>query len=327
MRRITSWLAVSALTVGGLAFVASTHAADPAAPNETGRVGTPTDTTGTVRTDTNTNTGTVRTDTQTTEVRRNDNGNNPSAAAPDADDIRKTVAKVTEDAVTKGDFHKLTKNFVDADYDRIKNFKASDNFAQLDGRIDQFNKDWKAKYNEDFSFSSHRNDVLNDSFARITQGEIGEARTAGGKEMPSAEPQNVKGGTPQDLKKSGVSQPDANSNKTFGGETNREPGRNVASFIIKGEAQASAKVQPGQTPAVSANMEANKEMAVPLIHQLPDTWKIDVPDNIDGQKLHDSLLKHLTMVDENRANWPADKNEAYREVTRHVMMAVMDSGT
>jgi hypothetical protein len=315
MRRITSWLAVSTLTIGGFAFVPRSFAADPVAPNETGRVGTPTDT----------GTGTVRTDTQTTEVRKIDNGNNPAAAAPDADDIRKTMAKVSEDAVTKGDFHKLTKNLVDADYDRVKNFKPADDFATLNGRIDQFNKDWKAKYNEDFGFSSHRNDVLNDSFARIVQGEIGEARTAGGKEVPSAEPQNVKGGTPQDLKKSGVNQPDANSSKTFGGETKREPGRNIATVVIKGFAKAEAKAEPGQP--MTAKMEAQKELAIPMIHELPDTWKIDIPDNIGGQQLYDNLLKHLTMVDEDRANWPADKNEAYREVTRHVMMALMESGS
>ena len=313
MRRITSWLAVSALTIGGFTFVPRTFAADPVAPNDTGRVGTPTDT----------GTGTVRTDTQTTEIRKNDNGNNPSAAAPDADDIRKTVAKVTEDAVTKGDFHKLTKNFVDADYDRVKNFKASDNFAQLDGRIDQFNKDWKAKYNEDFGFSSHRNDVLNDSFAQITQGEIGEARTAAGKEVPSNTPQNVKGGTPTDLEKSGVNQTDANSDKTFGGRTKREAGRNIATFTIKGFAQAQAKVEPGQP--MTAKMETQKDLAVPMIHELPDTWKIDLPDSVGGQQLHDNLLKHLTMVDEDRANWPADKNEAYRTVARHVMMAIMET--
>jgi len=315
MRRITSWLAVSALTIGGFAFVPRTFAADPVAPNETGRVGTPTDT----------GTGTVRTDTQTTEVRKIDNGNNPAAAAPDADDIRKTMAKVSEDAVTKGDFHKLTKNLVDADYDRVKNFKPADDFATLNGRIDQFNKDWKAKYNEDFGFSSQRNDVLNDSFARIVQGEIGEARTAGGKEVPSAEPQNVKGGTPQDLKKSGVNQPDANSSKTFGGDTNREAGRNVATVIIKGFAKAEAKVEPGQP--MTAKMEAQKELAIPMIHQLPDSWKIDIPDNVGGQQLYDNLLKHLTMVDEDRANWPADKNEAYRAVTRHIMQAMMEGGT
>jgi hypothetical protein len=306
MRRITSWLAVSALTIGGFAFVPRTQAADPVAPADTG-------------------TGTVRTDTQTTEVRKIDNGNNPAVSAPDADDIRKTMAKVTEDAVAKGDFHKLTKNLVDADYDRVKNFKPADNFAQLDGRIDQFRKDWKAKYNEDFSFASKRIDVLNDQFAQIVQGEIGEARTAGGKEVPSAEPQNVKGGTPNDLEKSGVNQPDANSSKTFGGETKREPGRNIATVIIKGFAKAEAKIEPGQP--MTAKMEAQKELAIPMIHELPDTWKIDISDSVGGQQLYDNLLKHITMVDEDRANWPADKNEAYREVTRHIMQAMTEGGT
>lgn len=290
-RRLTSLLAGSSLAIGAFAF--TTRAADPAPNDTSGRVGD------TSRIDTN-------------------------AKAPDADDIRKTVAKVTEEAVTKGDFYKLSKNFVDADYDRVKNYKSADNFAKLDGRIDQFNKDWKAKYNENFDYTSARNDVLNDQFAQITQGEIGEARTAAGKEMPSAEPQNVKGGSAADLQKSGVATPDANSNKTFGGETKREPGRNIASFIIKLAVQTSANMPAGQP--VSVDMNAQKELAIPMIHELPDTWKIDVPDNIDGQKLHDSLLKHLTMVDEDRANWPADKNEAYREVTRQVMMAVMESG-
>jgi len=313
MRRITSLLAASTMTIGGIAFMSQARGADPVNPTD-----------GTV-----TRTETQTTDTRTTDANAktaNTNGNNPSAQAPDADDIRKTIAKVTEDAFTKGDFHKLTKNFVDADYNRVKDFKASDNFAKLDGRIEQFRKDWKSKYNEDFGFTKDRTSVLNDSFARITQGEIGEARTASGKEMPSAEPQNVKGGTPEDLQKSGVNQPDANSSKTFGGETKREPGRNIASFIIHGQMKASAAVEPGQNPPVSANMEANKEMPIPMIHELPDSWKIDIPDNIDGQKLHDNLLKHMTMFDEDRANWPADKNDAYREATRHVMEALMESG-
>jgi len=310
MRRYTSWLTASALTIGGLCFIPGTRAADPVAPAPDA-------------------TGTVRTDTRTTEVRTVDRGNNPAAAAPDADDIRKTIAWVAETAVTKGDFDKLNNRFVKADEERIEKFKPADGGAKLDGRIDQFNKDWKAKYNEDFNFSrSSRNDVLNDQFARIVQGEIGEARTAGNKEVPSAEPQNVKGGTPQDLKKSGVNQPDANSNKTGGGDTNRDPGRNIATAIIPAAAMASAKIQPGQAPAVTGKMEAHqKELAIPFIHELPDTWKIDVPDNIDGQKLYDNLVKHLTMVDEDRANWPADKNEAYRTVTRHMLEALFDTGS
>jgi hypothetical protein len=321
MRRYNSWLAISTLAIGG-AFVTQIRAVDPVPPSDSGRVGTTPD--AAIRTDANG--ATIRTDTKTTEIRTGDRGNAPAVAAPDADDIRKTLAWVTETAVTKGDFDKLQKRFIDADADRLKKFKSADNFAQLDGRIEQFQKDWKAKYNEDFKFERTRGDVLNDQFAKIVQGEIGEARTASNKEMPSAEPQNVKGGTPDQLKKSGVNQPDANSDKTFGGKTNREPGRNIATVIIPAGASMSIAVKPDQSPAISAKTDANKDLAVPLIHELPDTWKIDVPDNIDGQRLYDNMLKHLTMVDEDRANWPADKNEAYRTVTRHVLCAVMDSG-
>jgi len=107
MRRITSLLAASTMTIGGLAFMPQARAADPANPAN-----------GTV-----TNTQTQTTDTRTTNANANTanpNGDNPSAKAPDADDIRKTVAKVTEDAFTKDDFHKLTKYFVDADYSASK---------------------------------------------------------------------------------------------------------------------------------------------------------------------------------------------------------------
>ncbi len=62
-----------------------------------------------------------------------------------------------------------------------------------------------------------------------------------------------------------------------------------------------------------------------MIHELPSSWQIDLPDNTDGQRLQDNLLKQLTLVDEDRANWPADPYDAYRIVARHVMTAVMES--
>jgi hypothetical protein len=311
MRRTTSWLAAATLAVGGLTFVPQTRAAD----------NPPADTNNTTVTRTDSNTTVTQTDTY-------NKGDNANVPAPDADAIRKNVGRMTDYAFArKGSFHDVVDYFVDADRDRIGKFKASDNFAKLDGRIDEFQKDWKAKYNEDFDLKKNYDSLNNEQFARIIQGEIGEARTAGGKEVPSAEPQNVKGGTPQDLEKSGVNQPDANSNKHFGGDTNREPGRNIATFLIQGNAQASAAIQPNnaQNP-VQAKMEMNKQLPVPMIHEAGG-WKVDVPDTMDGQKLYDSLVNHLTKFDEDRANWPADKNEAYREATRHMMTALMETGT
>jgi hypothetical protein len=300
MRRAPIYLA-AVMAINGAGLISRGFAADP--PANPGANNPPTDMTPATPANTAAN---------------NTNGNNAAVPAPDADDIRKTVASITEYAVTKGDFNKLRGYFVEADSDRIGKFEDNDKLAALDGRIDQFQKDWKSKYNEDFSFSSKRDNVLNNSFARITQGEIGEARTASGTETPSNEPQNVKGGSPEDLKRSGASQTDANSNKYFGGDTKREPGRNIATVTI-----FAMNTPAGTPPAV--NQGITGDLSIPLIHQLPDSWKVDVPDTLDSQKLYDNVLKQLTMVDENRANWPADVNDAYREVTRHIMMAVTDS--
>ncbi len=227
------------------------------------------------------------------------------APAPAADEIRTSVAGATEAAVTKGGFKDVVKHLVDADRTRLATYTSSDNFAKLDGRIESFQKDWKSKYGHDFNLTKNANAVLGDTFARISQGEIGEARTAAGVEVPSNEPM-VKAGTAEALKKSGVSNTDVNSGKMGGGDTNKDIGRNIASVVI---------------PA-SAGMP---EVAVPMIHELPNAWQIDLPDNIDGQKLEDNLLKHLTMVDEDRANWPADQFDAYRAVARHMMTAIMES--
>ena len=43
--------------------------------------------------------------------------------------------------------------------------------------------------------------------------------------------------------------------------------------------------------------------------------------SFDRQKLADNLAKHIGMVDDNKANWPADMNAASGLVTQHVLMA------
>jgi hypothetical protein len=112
-------------------------------------------------------------------------------------------------------------------------------------------------------------------------------------------------------------QPDVNANqanrdanKSFGGDTNRNPGRNIASVEV----------------AASHGLPA---FTVPMIHELPDSWKIDAPDSLSAQQFHDNLLNHLTKLDEHKDQWPADVNDAYRLVSHHVLMAILnvpDSG-
>jgi hypothetical protein len=211
--------------------------------------------------------------------------------------INTMLAQVTNASLTKGGFDDLIERFNDADRNRLGAYFEDRNNKEkmevLDGRIAQFQKDWKAKYNQDFKIA--RDDVV---FARpaftAVRGEIGTDARLAGKKVPAGEkvtadvlnePKNAAGNTKLDA--------------------NIEKGRNVAYVTV-------------------AESHGLPELKVPLIHELPDMWKIDVPDNVTGQKLYDNLLTHLTMANEQKDQWPSDVTEGYRTVAHHVLMAVLD---
>ena len=94
--------------------------------------------------------------------------------------------------------------------------------------------------------------------------------------------------------------------KSIGGDdTNLEAGRAIALVSV-------------------APSHGLPELKVALVHELPDTWKIDVPNDVDASKLRKNLLDHLTALGQHTADWPADESEAYRAVTHVVLMAVMN---
>jgi hypothetical protein len=233
-------------------------------------------------------------------------------AAPDAEGIRDTLALATEQAINKNGFDNLINRFVDADRNRIKtNNLTQADWDKLNGRIDQLRKDWKTKYNQDFDIDKEEM-VFNDQF-RIVQDEIREAQPAGAR-MPGERPapgttdrdrEGAINTPPRDPGAPDI-RPGAESDKVAGGDSNRDPGRNIAKVTF---------------PA----MGAMPPMYISMIHEFPDSWKIDVPDTVDGRRLYDNLLTQLTALNEKQANWPADVNEGYRLASHYVMMAVCDT--
>ncbi len=65
------------------------------------------------------------------------------------------------------------------------------------------------------------------------------------------------------------------------------------------------------------------DLRIPMIHEAPDAWKIDVPDSVDGPKLKANVMKHLTAVAGDKAKWPAEKTQAYQLVSHHMLAAVL----
>jgi hypothetical protein len=196
------------------------------------------------------------------------------------------LGEITNDALTKDGLDSFASHFNDADRDRIKPWLNDKNNKEkidyLNGRIAQFQKDWKAKYNQDFKIS--KDDVVfGNAMFTVTQGEIGKDAQLAGEKLPAADP----------------------NHPVTGGDKNLEKGRNVAIVTV-------------------AASHGLPELKVPLIHELPDMWKIDVPDSVDGKIFYDNMLKTLTMVNENKDKWPADVNDAYRAVTHHLLMAALN---
>lgn len=78
-------------------------------------------------------------------------------------------------------------------------------------------------------------------------------------------------------------------------------------------------------------------VTIPAGHGLPEVkvpvvkdnqmWKIDLPDDVSGQQLHDRLMKAVDAVGGMKANWPADGVEGNRAVIHHVMAALMGADT
>ena len=66
------------------------------------------------------------------------------------------------------------------------------------------------------------------------------------------------------------------------------------------------------------------QITVPLIHELPDSWRIDIPDSLDAATLQANLQKQLKMAQDQKAQWPADANEAYLNVAHHILLGIFE---
>jgi hypothetical protein len=104
-------------------------------------------------------------------------GSRGTAAAPDAEGIRDVLAQVAEAAMTKGGLDDLGERLAKPDRDRLSK-GLNQNFADVDGRVDQFQKDWQAKYNQQFDIKNEEQAFPNSMFS-VAQSEVAAGDNAG----------------------------------------------------------------------------------------------------------------------------------------------------
>jgi hypothetical protein len=198
------------------------------------------------------------------------------------------IVGATNQALDKNGLDDMVGYFVDQDRDRLKDIDKLD-ANELNGRIDSIAKAWKDKYGAKFD-ADERDFTAN----QAVEGEIQDPATfvsnwpvpavSGNEAQQAAARTDIK--LDRDTEKNG----------------NIEKGRNVAIVRLPAE---------GGLPAID----------VSLIREAGG-WKIDVPNNRTSQQIHDDVQKHLTMVGDMSAQWPADQAQARRTVARHVLMGI-----
>ncbi len=216
-------------------------------------------------------------------------------------DVRNAFEAITEGSLSDDAFDNIVNRLVDADRDRISKYKDSKpDFKPLTDRIAWIKQNFKQKYGKDFDLDEKVVFGAN-GFVAIAQGEISDPQALIGN-WPVAP--NV-GAVVAGARKPAVNAQEqaVETNKAAGGDTNLNKGRNVA--VARYPASHGL-------PAVDAS----------LIHELPDIWRFDLPDNIDGQKLTANLVAHLNQIGTN--GWPDDINETYRIVAHRILMAMYD---
>ena len=220
MKKYLPIVATAALTVGGFAF------AQDAQPNAAQRTGNAVER-GAEKTG-----EAIKSGAETVKDAVTPNRDADSAASRNqskhAEEIHDVMAQLAEAALTKDGLDDMAERFVDADRNRLgQNKDALKSDDTLNGRIEQFCKDWKAKYNQDFDIKDE-DKVYDTSFAQITEGEESRARTAS--ERIGADV-NTPGGS-ADVKaenKTGIDAPKANTDGQTAADKNlNDPGRNIA---------------------------------------------------------------------------------------------------
>ena len=81
-------------------------------------------------------------------------------------------------------------------------------------------------------------------------------------------------------------------------------------------------------PAAYASIHLGATGAEPALHfrlvRDVDSWSIAVPHRLTAQRLRENLLNQFSDFDQNVSRWPAREDDAYRQLSDHVMRAVLD---
>jgi hypothetical protein len=206
--------------------------------------------------------------------------------------VLNTLDGIAQAALTKDGFDDLVERLVDQDRNRIgKDGFTDKKFDQLNAKVEAIRDAWKTKYGDDF-------EIKNEALTKVVTatGEVEDGAVVASAWPLQAVSEAGDAAVTAASKQPAAAAADRNE------DANLEKGRDVAVIAI-----------PASHGLPTVNLS--------LIQELQG-YRVDIPNNITGQQLHDSLLKHLTHVSDMQAQWPANEQDAQLLVAHHIALGV-----
>ncbi len=210
-------------------------------------------------------------------------------------DIRGTLASAISAALTEDGFDDMVERFVDQDRNRIG--EADLNYDRFNAAVRAFRENWRNKYGGDFKFE--RDQAFSD--IKVVSGEVTDSNLA----MLNW-PVKPDGAMVGDM---GMARPAA-------------AGDGMDKAADMEDRQEDANLEEGRDVALARiSGEKDKHLTLSLINEAGG-WKLDLPNNIGGQQLLDSVTKCIDMANQNQAQWPDDAAKAKQALSHKLLMAI-----
>lgn len=220
-----------------------------------------------------------------------------NSGAP-AEGIKSGLAKLTERALTKDSFGKMLDELSDPDRDRAKEFKGVDQ-AKLNILVDKIRENWVKKYGKEFSVDTK---IVFGSPLQIIEGEVKDSAVA---------------------------------LTTWPVAATSELAMTASARVIRGDTKDIKNVAKAEKLEKDRHlalvwfppMHEMPDLTVSMIHHLPMSWRVDVPDDRSGAQIYNDLVAHLTYIGDHADQWPNNVDEAARGVAYHVAAALYGVNT
>jgi hypothetical protein len=178
--------------------------------------------------------------------------------------------------------------------------------TDFNGRVAQFQSDWKAKFNQDF----HVDD------AAVVYADIQPSNVVACNSNPNSEPQAASAQIPA-----------ANGVKGKPAENARETGNTVPNTNNAANSQVSQAAQANcQTYALTLPAHGKSApVTLTLVRQPTGEFRFASSPMMDNITLEKNMVQQLQAVDDHKDRWPSDLNKAERTVSNHIFMAISRS--